>query len=100
MAAFPSASVEEAGLFLLDPAELPPEWGFAPGSLPFIGASPDAMLRHHTGKQQPIYLRCSAWVNCNLEELRGFCIFLAQIAPSRLLENSSVLTATIKYQMY
>lgn len=49
MAAFPTASVEEAGLCLLDPAELPPHWGFGPGSLPHIGASPDAMLRHRPG---------------------------------------------------
>ena len=35
------------GLCLLDPAsDLPPEWGFSCGDLPFIGASPDAMLRH------------------------------------------------------
>lgn len=32
---------------MLDPAaDLPPEWGFASGDLPPIGASPDGMLRH------------------------------------------------------
>jgi hypothetical protein len=31
----------------MDPAtDLPADWGFDPGDLPFIGASPDAMLRH------------------------------------------------------
>ena len=46
MQAFPGCRIEEVGLCRLDPRALPPEWGFAPCSLPPIGASPDAMIRH------------------------------------------------------
>ena len=46
MAAFPQSSVEEVGLCWLESSHLPPEWGFLPGSLPPMGASPDAVIRH------------------------------------------------------
>ena len=46
MAAFPHSSVEEVGLCWLDSSHLPLEWGFLPGSLPPLGASPDAIIRH------------------------------------------------------
>ena len=46
MQAFPGCHIEEVGLCRLDLRLLPPEWGFAPCSLPPIGASPDAMIRH------------------------------------------------------
>ncbi|KAK9805840.1 hypothetical protein WJX73_006536 [Symbiochloris irregularis] len=44
--AFPSDEVREVGLWWLDPAELPAEWGFAEGSLPPMVASPDAIIEH------------------------------------------------------
>ena len=36
----------QVGLCWLDPESLPREWGFPPGSLPPLGASPDGMLTH------------------------------------------------------
>ena len=39
------ARLEEAGLFWLEPAELEAAYGLPPGSLPPLGASPDALLR-------------------------------------------------------
>ena len=45
-AAFPGSQLAEVGLCRLQEALLPPAWGFAPGSLPPIGASPDALIRH------------------------------------------------------
>ena len=46
MRAFPGSQLAEVGLCRVDAEDLPPEWGFAPGSLPPLGASPDALLRH------------------------------------------------------
>lgn len=46
--AFPSSQLVEVGLCRLSPASLPVDWGFGPGSLPPIGASPDALIRHRT----------------------------------------------------
>lgn len=43
---FPDASVKEVGLCMVRQDAIPTEWGFPPGSLPPIGASPDAMLHH------------------------------------------------------
>ena len=43
---FPRSRVAEVGLFMLH--ELPEDWGFRAGSLPPIGASPDAMIWHPT----------------------------------------------------
>lgn len=40
------ARLVEVGLCQLAPADLPPEWGFAEGALPMLGASPDALLRY------------------------------------------------------
>lgn len=37
------------GLCWLDTSTLPPEWGFEPGSLPPLGASPDGLLLHPGG---------------------------------------------------
>ena len=42
------ARLEEAGLFWLEPAELEAAYGLPPGSLPPLGASPDALLRRAT----------------------------------------------------
>ena len=42
----PGAVLAEVGLCQLGPQDLPQEWGFAPGSLPPLGASPDALLRY------------------------------------------------------
>lgn len=39
-------AMEEAGLFWLEPAPLEAAYGLPPGSLPPMGASPDALLRH------------------------------------------------------
>jgi hypothetical protein len=46
--AFPRSQLAEVGLCHLQEHLLPPAWGFAPGSLPPIGASPDALIRHGT----------------------------------------------------
>lgn len=43
---FPLCRLVEVGLCRLDASDLPPDWGFAPGSLPPLGASPDALIRH------------------------------------------------------
>lgn len=45
-AAFPQSQLAEVGLCRLQQELLPPSWGFGPGSLPPIGASPDALIRH------------------------------------------------------
>ncbi|KAL4438693.1 hypothetical protein ABPG77_006297 [Micractinium sp. CCAP 211/92] len=45
-AAFPHSQLAEVGLCRLQEELLPPSWGFGPGSLPPIGASPDALIRH------------------------------------------------------
>lgn len=42
----PSSRLVETGLHRIDAEDLPPDWGFAPGSLPPLGASPDALLCH------------------------------------------------------
>ena len=43
----PTAScLPQVGLCRLQPELLPASWGFGPGSLPPIGASPDALIRH------------------------------------------------------
>ena len=39
-------AMEEAGLFWLEPAPLEAAYGLPPGSLPPMGASPDALLHH------------------------------------------------------
>ncbi|PRW39169.1 Restriction endonuclease type II-like [Chlorella sorokiniana] len=44
--AFPASQLAEVGLCRLQPELLPASWGFGPGSLPPIGASPDALIRH------------------------------------------------------
>ena len=44
---FPEASLREVGLCALGTAALPQEWGFAPGSLPPLGASPDGLIEFH-----------------------------------------------------
>lgn len=36
----------QAGLHVVSSAELPPSWGFKEGSLPLLGASPDAIICH------------------------------------------------------
>ena len=46
-------ALEEAGLFWLDPAPLEAAYGLPPGSLPPMGASPDALLRHGSLPQAP-----------------------------------------------
>lgn len=53
-AAFPHSQLAEVGLCRLQQHLLPPEWGFGPGSLPPIGASPDGLIRHtlHPGSSQ------------------------------------------------
>eukprot|EP00887_Chlorella_sp_A99_P000528 scaffold17.g528.t1 len=43
---FPLAGLVEVGLCRIEPERLEQEWGFTPGSLPPLGASPDALLRH------------------------------------------------------
>ncbi|GAB4823700.1 hypothetical protein N2152v2_010746 [Parachlorella kessleri] len=43
----PSSQLVEVGFCRLDCKDLPQEWGFEPGSLPPLGASPDALV-HHT----------------------------------------------------
>ncbi|KAL4440108.1 hypothetical protein ABPG75_003109 [Micractinium tetrahymenae] len=45
-AAFPLSQLAEVGLCRLQQELLPPDWGFGSGSLPPIGASPDALIRH------------------------------------------------------
>lgn len=45
-AAFPLSQLAEVGLCRLQLELLPPSWGFEPSSLPPIGASPDALIRH------------------------------------------------------
>lgn len=46
LAAFPDSQLGEVGLCWLDPQDLPPDWGFSRYNLPFLGASPDGLLRH------------------------------------------------------
>lgn len=53
---FPESRVCEVGLCALDDAtrEILKSWGYAPGSLPPLGASPDCLIRHsslHINKQ-------------------------------------------------
>lgn len=48
MRLLPGSRLGEVGLCCLEAADLPPEWGFAPGSLPPLGASPDGII-HHCG---------------------------------------------------
>jgi hypothetical protein len=43
---FPGSQLREVGLCALDASDLPSDWGFEPGSLPPMGASPDGMIRH------------------------------------------------------
>eukprot|EP00965_Chrysotila_dentata_P046749 1552493-Pleurochrysis_carterae.AAC.1 len=52
--ALPNATIEEAGLVMLDVTTLPPTLpqhartlALTPNALPPIGASPDAMMRRH-----------------------------------------------------
>ena len=47
MRAIPDRSqLAEAGLFQVSHSSLPAEWGFLPGDLPPLGASPDGLLLH------------------------------------------------------
>ena len=41
----PQAALEEVGLCRVDPAVLRELYGFAPGELPPLGASPDGLIR-------------------------------------------------------
>ena len=43
---FPDSQLGEVGLCWTDPEDLPREWGFSRQNLPFLGASPDGILRH------------------------------------------------------
>jgi len=53
-AAGPAAPpLEEAGLFWLEPGPLEAAFGLPPGSLPPMGASPDALLRHGGANRAP-----------------------------------------------
>lgn len=45
MHALPQGCMEEVGLCRADPADLQRHYGFGPGQLPPIGASPDGLLR-------------------------------------------------------
>ena len=45
MRAMPQAALEEVGLCRVDPAVLSQQYGFAPGELPPLGASPDGLIR-------------------------------------------------------
>jgi len=49
MHALPQSKLLEAGLFCVDQARLPRAWGFKPGELPPMGASPDGLLFHPGG---------------------------------------------------
>ena len=49
MRLLPGSRVGEVGLCCLESGDLPPEWGFAPGSLPPLGASPDGIIHHPEG---------------------------------------------------
>lgn len=44
----------QAGLCSIESSDLPPEWGFDPGSLPPLGASPDAFIRHDSPNARPL----------------------------------------------
>ena len=45
MHALPEGSLEEVGLCMADPYTLEARYGFGPGRLPPIGASPDGLMR-------------------------------------------------------
>ena len=45
MRAMPQAALEEVGLCRVDPAVLSELYGFTPGELPPLGASPDGLIR-------------------------------------------------------
>lgn len=47
---FPDRMAIEVGLCLCEGDDLPPSWGFQPGSLPPLGASPDALITHTAGQ--------------------------------------------------
>ncbi len=49
MHALPKSKLLEAGLFCVDQACFPKAWGFKPGELPPMGASPDGLLFHSGG---------------------------------------------------
>lgn len=62
LAAFPDSQLGEVGLCWLDPQDLPPDWGFSRQNLPFLGASPDGLLKHPLSPPQahPTALSSSA----------------------------------------
>jgi hypothetical protein len=45
MHALPEGSLEEVGLCMVDPVVLQERYGFAPGRLPPMGATPDGLMR-------------------------------------------------------
>ncbi len=57
MHALPEGSLEEVGLCIVDPATLESRYGFAPGRLPPMGASPDGLMRQrHTSAAASVRL--------------------------------------------
>ncbi len=54
LSSFPDSQLGEVGLCWLDHQDLPPDWGFSRQNLPFLGASPDGLLRHPPTRLTPL----------------------------------------------